>query len=104
MHMATDSAGSNNWINSFPNKTPWTRHAEESLRGASQTGGKKEVCEMHDAVEAERCLKLMNKIDEYRQSLSTYVPIPCYVDVEQCDRHHHSLCHRQPVIHALVLR
>jgi hypothetical protein len=61
MYMATDSARSNNWIDSFPNKTPWTRHAEEGLRGASQTGGKKEVCEMHDAVEAERCLKLMNK-------------------------------------------
>jgi hypothetical protein len=104
MHMATDSARSNNWIDSFPNKTSWTRHAEKGLRGASQTGGKKEVCEMHDAVEDERCLKLMNKTDDYHQFLSTSVPIPCYIDAEQCDRHHRSLYHHQPVIHTLVPR
>jgi hypothetical protein len=49
MHMSTYSTRSNNRIDSFPNKTSRAGHAEESVRGASQAGGKKEVSEMHSA-------------------------------------------------------
>ena len=64
MHMSAYSSRSNNWIDSFPDKTSRTGHAEEGMRGAGQTGGQKEVSEMH----SEEKLEKMFEADEQEQT------------------------------------